>query len=56
LTGKLLKKSKRSLKYLGQFFAKKQFDILTIKTKDIIINKFNIIGRRFVQKDFEINA
>jgi aminoglycoside 3-N-acetyltransferase len=40
----------------GSFFAKNQFDILTIKTKDVIINKFNIIGRRFTQKDFEINV
>ena len=40
----------------GSFFAKNQFDILTIKTKDVIINKFNIIGRRFTQKNFEINV
>jgi aminoglycoside N3'-acetyltransferase len=40
----------------GNFFVKNQFDILSTKTKDAIIDKFNIIGRRFVQKDFEINA
>ena len=39
----------------GGFYAKNQFDILSIENKDDIVNKFNIIGRRFIQKDFETN-
>ena len=46
-------KAKDLLSVWGNFYTKNQFDILSIQTKDVVINKFNSIGRRFIQKDFE---
>ena len=46
-------KAKDLLGIWGNFFIKNQFDILSLQTKDIVSDKFNSIGRRFIQKDFE---
>ncbi len=46
-------KAKDLLSIWGNFFTKNQFDILSTKTKDVVRNKYNDIGRRFIQKDFE---
>ena len=45
--------TKDLLSVWGNFYTKNQFDILSIQTKDVVSNKFNSIGRRFIQKDFE---
>ena len=46
-------KAKDLLSVWGNFYTKNHFDILSIQTKDVVSNKFNSIGRRFIQKDFE---
>jgi Aminoglycoside 3-N-acetyltransferase len=47
-------KARQLSRVWGDFFIKSQFDILSDETKEIVRNKFNVIGRRFAQKDFEV--
>jgi len=47
-------KAKDLLSVWGNFFTKNQFNILSMQSKDLVFAKFNSIGRRFIQEDFEV--